>query len=117
MLELHNWCIIFLPFKWDIKYENIILIGAKITRNLFYSATSTGLIYFNFTIKVSPCCSVPTHSNWEHLGNTISLFIIYLYKKILKIEFFMENLENKEVQINKEVNYKEEQIKKLKSIK
>ena len=29
----------------------------------------------------------------------------------------MENLENKEVQINKEVNYKEEQIKKLKSIK
>lgn len=29
----------------------------------------------------------------------------------------MENLENKEVQINKEVNYKEEQIWKLKSIK
>lgn len=29
----------------------------------------------------------------------------------------MENLENEEVQINKEVNYKEEQIKKLKSIK
>lgn len=33
------------------------------------------------------------------------------------MEFFVENLENKEVQINKEVNYKEEQIKKLKSIK
>ena len=29
----------------------------------------------------------------------------------------MENLENKDVQINKEVNYKEEQIQKLNSIK